>query len=411
MTSQTEDSRPNRLTRMERRWLVGLAVPSLLTVSIIVLTVVLTVYSAWAYQRSAPGSAYGPAVTDQATIYDDNTSTDHSARWRILANAAIGLDLRFDGLLEPTRTAEVGQQYSAESQPLISELKRLVMDKTPVWDASAVGPYWQSELHDAVPYVELLETEFHTAVAHNDADHAQQILQLLVDMGSMLDYSASFNYYLWHATTSSAHQRLIAFSLAAGFWKEPDQLTELEIQLAAFQELSADRAGLPAPWNHRSTSDVMMLRSRDEYSADPADRPLTTKLVNIVTGGGFVPEFELDRQSTDAAVKALEVDYRLARTAIAVKKFRLLENRWPDFLDQLESVGLRAEDSLFEPGIEFEYRVDHDEDVARVWMPKDQLGDPVPIVAVSRMPVPEPSNIYYGQDLVRFRAILVRAQE
>ncbi|QEF99538.1 hypothetical protein Mal15_36030 [Stieleria maiorica] len=413
MQSQIETSSRKRMTPLERRWLTGLIAPPLLMAAAVVLTVALVVKTAWDHQHHATGSGDGSAVVEQATVYDANTSTDNSARWETLAFAVQGLEIRFDGLLETTDQAgawqiapDVLQRFSDEAQPLIDEMKQLLADETPVWNPNVVGPMWDIETRGSLPFMHLLEIEFHAAVVDKDADRALETLQLLVDIAPAMDYSAAFRFYLWHAPASSTHQRLIAESLFAGFWDEPNQLTRLQDQLSAFQQLSADRAGLYEPWDPLLAIDLHSAKWNYQYENDLQNRSLVAKLAGVLVGSGTAQQLSSHQMSTEDAIDSLETGLRLTRTAIAVKQYRLQENRWPSDLALLEKIGLGRDDYTADPYSEFGYEVGADA-IAKIWIPKDARGNP------RSLPEGIPTRVkyldHYMRHIYHYRTIAVRA--
>ncbi len=412
MRSQIEIPARKRMTQLELRWLIGLIAPPILTAAAVVLAVALVVKMAWDYQRDATGRGFGSAAAQQATVYDANTSTDNSARWKTLAFAVQGLEVRFDVLLETTDQAGAGQiapdvlqRFSDEAQPLINEMKQLLAGETPVWCPSAVGPTWVTELRGSLPFMHLLEIEFHAAVVEDDADRALETLQLLVDIAPALDYSAAFHFYVWHKPASSTHQRLIAESLNVGFWNEPSQLTRLQDQLSAFQRMSADRAGLFEPWDRPSTIDLHSAKWDYRDDNDLQNRSLIAKLAGVVVGEGTAWELSSDRMSTEEAIGSLETGLRMTRTAIAIKQYRLQEKRWPSDLGDLETIGLGNDAYMADLRIFFGYEVGSDA-YARVWIPNDANGKPTsPEVTPTRVKYFD----HYNRHVYHYRTIAVRA--
>ncbi|WP_182865794.1 hypothetical protein [Stieleria mannarensis] len=413
MQSQIETASRKRTTPLERRWLTGLIAPPLLVAAAVVLTVALVVKMAWDHQHNATGSADGSAVVDQATVYDADTSTDNSARWETLAFAVQGLEIRFDGLLETTDQAgawqigpDVLQRFSDEAQPLIDEMKQLLADETPVWNPYVVGRMWDIDIRGSLPFMHLLEIEFHAAVVEKDADRALETLQLLVDIAPVMDYSAAFRFYLWHAPASSTHQRLIAESLVVGFWDQPNQLTRLQDQLSAFQQLSADRAGLYEPWDPPFAIDLHVAKWNYQYENELQNRSLVAKLAGVLVGSGTAQQLSSHQMSTEDAIDSVETGLRLTRTAIAVKQYRLQEKRWPSDLALLEKFGLGRDDYMADPDTEFGYEVGTDA-IAKIWIPKDAQGNP------QSLPEAIPTRVKHFDHSMRhiyhYRTIAVRA--
>ncbi|QDV43112.1 hypothetical protein Enr13x_29660 [Stieleria neptunia] len=412
MQSQIETRLRKRMTPLERRWLIGLIAPPLLMAAAVVLVVAFVVKMAWDDQHDATGPGFGSKTADQATVYDANTSTDHSARWETLAFAVQGLEVRFDGLLETTDKAgafqiapDVLHQFSDEAQPLITEMKQLLADETPVWDPSVVGSMWSYETHGSLPFIHLFEIEFHAAIVDKDADRALQTLQLLVDIAPALDYFDAFHFYVWHRTASGTHQRLIAESLHAGFWNEPDQLAKLQDQVSAFQRLSADRAGLFEPWDHPSTLDLHSAKWDHQFDNDLKNRSLIAKLAGVLIDDGTARELNSHRMSTEEAIGSVETGLRMTRTAIAIKQYRLQEKRWPSMLPELEKIGLRLDDyTMTDPKFEFGYQVDSD-GCAKIWIPKDANGKP------QSQPDAIPTRVknydHYNRHIYHYRTIAV----
>lgn len=410
-TSQIDGTSRNRMDRNERNWFIGLITPPILVACMIVLVVVLVVKTNWEQQPAI----HGGGLFDKATVYDANTSVDNSSQWQTLSHAVQGLDLRFDGLLETSEALGASQispgvlkRFSEEAQPLISDLKDLLSDGNAVWNPNVVTARSQieSELNGASPFIHLLEIEFHAAVSVKDSDRALQTLQLLVDISPVLDYSAAFDFYLWHETTSCAHQRLIAESLDAGFWNEAEQLAELQSQLSAFRRLSADRGGLQEPWNHLSTSDIITAKFKYRYRTQQHDKSLLAKIIEVVVGEQFAVGLGSHGLSTDAAIRQLESEHRMTRTAIGIKQFRLQENRWPASLSELKGVGLSAEDMMFEPGTPFGYQVDSG-GVVRIWMPEKVNGEPLSIPET--IPTRVRKRDYHNSHIFYYRTIIIRA--
>ncbi len=264
----------------------------------------------------------------------------------------------------------------------------------------------------------MLANEFRVAVHQGDQSRALRALQLVRGVSEAFNWNIGVISDLVVFGHRDTYRTLIRGSLQFEFWTDPQLLAQLKQQLAR-------RDDLQARWHDsRASEQAMTLEAlsddaQSSGSMSPANGinlfpfgvPATTRarLLELMQGldlvkepgtsshvaivDGVIENALRDRSassftitgipfataenaismifpSLEAAASAYlrnERDRRWTLTAVAIKEFRLQQQRWPKSLNELTSVGLSASDWMVTESTPFGYQISDDGAEAILW--------------------------------------------
>jgi hypothetical protein len=361
--------------------------------------------------------------------FQQATRTEGTAAWGELLRLAGGSALPsaafealpYIGNAQPPTVIEPGGNWPEEPlvteflswmRPVIEQLHDARDYPTPVWQPIEFQGFQTllEELQESRSLIRLLQVEVEHALHHGEAERALRGLNSMRGVAEAFDWEICLVADLVHRALVGVHQSMILRSLACDLWTE-EHLDQLLEQLGPpieadgkWQRVFAGERAMTASalMNPASQLDLgqgspfwllVKLPSQREawiraYDAMLAvgEGPLDGLLdrareleaswqVSRPNGRGSF--FDLTRVQVSLFFPALEAyanafvrsenGRRLARTALAVKKYHLRNGTWPTELQQLEQVGLKASDWRIVSGEPLGYQVDGA--VAYVWGP------------------------------------------
>ncbi len=355
---------------------------------------------------------------------------------------------------QPWDAEPIASRYAEEAQPILDSIEKLVSNREPVWEPLLIEGQMTllAELQESRGIVKVLANEFRVAVHQGDQPRAFRALELIRGVSEAFDWNIGLISDFVVFGHRNTYRSLVRGSLQFSFWTEPQLLAKLQQQLSkadaldarwqdslaseqamSLVELSDDTRGGSAislvsdinlfPFGVPATTKARFLEIMRQLES--VKNPGTTGHAAIVDGA---IQNNLRSTSNSAftitgipfatgeiaigmlypAVDAAAATYvrnererRWTLTAVAIKEFQMQQQRWPDSLDELTSVGLSASDWMVTDSAAFGYQINDDGDEAILWTTP---SDGTPLGAAL---LPQPPSIH-ETDPVRLEQIEVR---
>jgi hypothetical protein len=368
--------------------------------------------------------AAGEPVDDEslARWFHANTSQEGTAEWReilvavgqVSGGAGRSLPIMGPRALLPEDLAPGAEwpdephvaAFLQEVRPLIEQIEQAARYPTPVWQPIAFDSFGTllDEVQEMRGIMRLLQLEFTHAMYHQENERALSALTAMHATNAALGWDFSFLPDLIAIAMRNIHRHTIRQSLADTAW-EADQLDRLLAQVAHphvgatrwQRAVAGERAmALSLLRGDRQRRDTMLQQERAPVPAPLLLFPSLTQdylermaaMQQIGAEGvlelgaraeAFDEEIERSVRRSDLLTGLLlpsargmarayerdELDRRLTRTALAIKRYQRAEGHWPAQLSDLAAVGLQAADWNALHAGPFGYRVDADG--ALVW--------------------------------------------
>ncbi len=318
---------------------------------------------------------------------------------------------------EPLRMLEPGAQwkskaqvkdYLAEAQPLLDMIHQARVYPMPVWQPMEFRGEGTllPELQESRNVGRLLQLEFEDAVMENDPDRALRALSSMKTTAEAFDWDLWIVAELIQITLRGQHYESLQRSLVSNVWtlehmetlieqvRQPmnvaqswhDSLDSQQAMLLSFISGSQQLPVIPNELARSASSQLAMVQEYRELQALAA-----TPVGQLAEAVGQVQsrwaalaaqnsdsllrdQYMIAGQAYASAFERDERSRRLVLTSLAVKKFHLLHQRWPNQLQELSQVGLVPADWTL-PGIgSLGYAIEPDGKTACVWSVSENQG-------------------------------------
>ncbi len=362
--------------------------------------------------------------------FDSHTTQQTSSPWDDILVATDGLHIRFSDVLplgeeprlEPNQAwadAEIMQRYAEQARPIIEAIERVPTHPKPVWQPVVFEGFQTTYpgLDGMRSINRLLMREFRVAVDQQDPARAIRALQLMLKVADAYDWQIGILSDFIYFAVVEEHRAQIRDSLAVGFWKTEESLSQLRDQVNREQDLherwdtaaAAERAFLLAEFGITSdgpnyflqeseidffpfgltdmAGELLMERYQRWEDAetiktfepwppqagafrheDGEDIWMFNILAIPVSNAGiFLDKFFGNPRSAAAGFYRFELNRRWTLTAIAIKQFQKRYERFPNELSELSDVGLTESDWMVNSQESFGYEVGKGGKVAYLW--------------------------------------------
>ena len=320
---------------------------------------------------------------------------------------------------EPLRMLEAGAKWQndalvddflKQAQPLFDLIYDAAKYPTPVWqpmEFRGIGTLLP-ELQESRQIQRLLQLDFEHAIVHSDTERALRDLRAMQSTADAFDWDMFMVGELVNIALHGLHYGSIQRSLYADVWND----AELEQLMAQVRQplplekrwnnsIETEKAmSLSEVSNSRSMPEVELAQSAESKLAllrkYAEVQSLANEPLGQLTRGAAELEREWEQRGSQVGADILaklflppvvasyaeafersERSRRLVLTSLAVKRFHLANDRWPEQLPELSQVGLSPEDWTL-PGIgPLGYAIEPDGKTACVWAvgEKDKMGD------------------------------------
>lgn len=366
--------------------------------------------------------------TDDATMsqwFQQATHTEGTAAWGELLRLAGGAALPsaafealpYIGNAEPPTVIEPGGEWPEEPlvaeylgwmRPAIEQLHDAREYPSPVWQPIAFQGFKTllEELQESRSLVRLMQVEVEHALHQGESERALRGLNSMRGVAEAFDWDICLVADLIYRALVGVHQSMILRSLACDLWTE-EHLDQLLEQLGPPIEANGKWQRVFAGERAMTASALMDPESQLDLGNSgyplwilvklPSQREAWIRAYDAMLTLGEGPLdglldraqaletswqrngprsfFDITRVQVSLLFPAVpsyasafvrsENGRRLARTALAIKKYQLRNGTWPTDLQQLEQVGLKASDWRIVSGEPLGYKVDGQ--VAYVW--------------------------------------------
>jgi hypothetical protein len=360
-----------------------------------------------------------------ASWFWQNTSQEGTAAWREIlvqveqittSNSAIhGLPIIGHGELpddlapgddwpdEPRIAA-----FLEEAQPLIAKIEDAARYPTPVWQPIAFDGFGTllSEVQASRGIIRVVQLEFLHALYHEDTQRITRSLGAMPATAASFDWDVCLVSDLVGIALRGVHRNSIRRSLSHTAWQPADldglldqvaqprdfvtrwQRTTAGERAMALAVLRGDRQrlehlgvatgrpgdSLPA-WMLMSSFTRRYLQTMEavQQLGDQGIEGLVERADEFERREFPSERFRFDDilshlllpsvRSWAAAQERDEHDRRLTRTAVGLKRFHMVEGRWPEKLDDLATMGLNTRDWTALQAGPFGYRIEDDQAV------------------------------------------------
>ena len=349
--------------------------------------------------------AAGEPVDDDTTAvwFRAGASQEGTAAWReiLLASEQVcaretALSLPIIGLGQMPENLVPGEpwpdepkiaEFLQEVRPLIAQIEQAGRYPAPVWQPIAFDSF-RTLLPDSQAsrgVVRLVHLEVVHALYQRDTERAVRGLAAMHAAAAAFEWDFCMVSDLVGTALRAIHRDAIRKSLAHADW-QPDQLDQLLAQVQQprdvathWHRICAGERAMTLAWLQGDRDDLadMLPGNSPRYPAalllipsgnknylermaafqqvgEPGILGLASRAQNLEQGiyrsdrrrldelltGLFLPAM----QAMAAAYERDELARRLTRTALAVKRYRVSEGRWPERLSDLAAVGLEARD-------------------------------------------------------------------
>ncbi len=297
-------------------------------------------------------------------------------------------------------------EFLQEVRPLIAQIEQAGRYPTPVWQPIAFNGVSTllPEIQPSRSVIRLLQLEVQHALYHRDTERALRGLAAMQATAAAFEWDFCMVADLVGLALRSLHRDAIRQSLAETDW-EPAQLDQLLAQVqhprdvaVRWRRICAGERAMTLAWlqGSRDELDGMLPRGNRRYPPALLLIPSGTKKyldqmaafqqmgeqgVLGITARAQDLEQELtrpDRRRFDELLTALflpamaamaaayereELDRRLTRTALGIKRYRVSEGRWPARLSDLAAVGLEPKDWTALQAGPFGYKIEGEDAV------------------------------------------------
>ncbi len=367
-----------------------------------------------------------------AQSFEKQTSKQHSIQWREVKSAVLALENRYWDVIGETvdgmdRLVAPGDPWDAkptlsrhvkEAMPIIQSIESLLRNDERVWQPIIFQGYETllPDLQNSRSVVRLLGWEFRVAVHEGDRKRAMRALELIVRVSNAFDWHICLvSDLVWNAHLQS-HRALIRQSLAFDFWTLTD-LVQLDRQLADIEDLDArwsetiamemammdyapafgrysafnTQVMSPPVARLRSLKQIQRIRNvkgvgssqhrrqiaNGENTGDDPQNTLEGFSITDIPFANVFNDREAANRFTRYAVASLRFtqNQRWTRTAVAIKKFRIQEGRWPERLSELSQVGLAESNWKASDSKDFGYRIRKDGSEVILWTTSNWDGE------------------------------------
>lgn len=317
-------------------------------------------------------------------------------------------DLPIVGNGKPLRTLEVGAKWEADAlvddflkqaRPLFDLLYDAAKYPTPVWQPVEFHGFetMLPDLQNSRQIQRLLQLDFEHAIVHSDSDRGLRDLQAMQTTADAFDWDMFLVGELVNIALRSTYYESIQRSLYADVWST-EQLEQLMAQVRqplplaeswtasiesekvmSLSYVSGSQPPQPVGLLLSAESKLDLMRKYAKIQAlsrvplgqltrraDELERDWRSRQSNI--GADALSSMLLPAVVGYAeAFERWERSRRMVLTSLAVKRFQLANNRWPEQLQELTQVGLSPEDWTL-PGIgSLGYAIEPDGKTACVW--------------------------------------------
>lgn len=299
-------------------------------------------------------------------------------------------------------------EFLQEVRPLIAQIEQAGRYPTPVWQPIAFNGFstWLDECQISRAVIRLLQLEVQHALYHRDPERALRGLAAMRTTAAAFEWDFCMVADLVGIALRGIHCSTIRQSLADTDW-EPTQLDQLLAQVerqrdvaARWHRICAGERAMTLAWLRGSREDLerRLPRETARYPVAQLLVPSGTKkyldhmasfqqlgavgALGIATRAKELEKesFQPDGKRFNDLLTALfppafsgvatsyeqdELDRRLTRTALGVKRYRVSEGRWPARLSDLAAVGLEDKDWTALQAGPFGYRIEGEDAV--VW--------------------------------------------
>ncbi len=292
-------------------------------------------------------------------------------------------------------------EFLQDVRPLIAQIEQAGKHPTPVWQPIAFDSFSTllPEIQASRGIVRLLTLEVQHALYHRDTERALRGLAAMRATAAAFDWDFCMVADLVGIALRGIHRDTIRRSLAETDW-EPAQLDQLLAQVqhpqdiaAHWHRICAGERAMTLAWLQGSREDLEGMLPQKTRGYPPAlllvpsgtkrylDRMATFQQIGelgVLGMASRAQEWEKEVSQPDrwrfndmltalflpavatmaTAYERDELDRRLTRTALGIKRYRVSEGRWPARLSDLAAVGLEARDWTALQAGPFGYKVE-----------------------------------------------------
>lgn len=376
------------LQPQRQRWYVtAIVLPPVLLIVLLSIALAMLIREASKSKRgNATAATFAETLTNRAKYYEKATSIDRSAGVQETHLAAIAMQKKRefgDKLIDwqstsrTVRAADLMREpngsmvdlYAEEAQPILDAIRETAESKTPVWDPGASRYVGQD--FDIKQLLNVIRFEAYAALRENNSQRVLAALELIPGISKNLEYGKAFDQYFWFQTARDFHRELVCMTLEAGIWTDTKSLDEILAQLDEFDRMGRDRAGLPSPWKDSWLYDVDSMGILES-----SELTMGQKLVTAVFGDTVITQ----KSPRSDTIHDLDTGQRFVRTAVNIKKYQLLNSKFPKQLADLREIGFSISSQNFSDSESFVYFVDS-QAIAHLSLNKEpsinRLGTPI----------------------------------
>ncbi len=364
----------------------------------------------------------------------DSTSTEGTALWSQIymltnaGNSTVSQDLPIMGTAplpnllnrdQPWEANERVGQYLEEMRPVTELIHQAVKLPTPVWQPLTFDGFRTLLPHvqAAIGPARLLQLEAEYAIYHEDAPRAMQALAALQATGDSIDWDIFIVVQTYHFIMQDMAFETLQRSLWTDVWNA-EELTQFMEQTdqpidinetfrkgirgekAWVEGTLTDERGLPSGVRLIGFPNAKreLLRHYDviwELAVKSSER-LSTRINNYElsawngtrkgVSGILASEFSPAASSFAASLEISEQSRQLTHVGLALKRFQLEYERWPEELSELSCYGLSTRDWTLAGVGQFGFEVDGGR--AYVWgLARDErtIAEQRPVVALDEL--------------------------
>ena len=422
--------------RHRRRWLALLiSLPiALVAIAVAVLAFIEYRSSREVSAEIARLRAAGEPVDNQsmASWFWANTSQEGTAAWREILVAVDQITARgFVNTLPILGTSELPDdlvpggewadepriaEFLQEVQPLLAQIEQAARYPTPVWQPIAFDSFQTllPDIQSSRAIMRLCQLEFQHALYHQDTERIARALAGMQATAAAFEWDMCMVSDLVGIALRGIHRNSIRQALTHNGWQlseidgllaqvsQPRDVTarwqrivagERGMTLALLQGdrrtrealLTQEQAGAVATWLSLPSAterylDQMaaMQQLADDGVVGLSDRAKAFERQSLSSAKGRFEDvlIRLFQPAIEAMARAYErdeLDRRLTRTAVGIKRYQLVEGHWPAQLSDLTAVGLDARDWTALQAGPFGYRIE--DDGAVVWAYEHSRSD------------------------------------
>jgi hypothetical protein len=433
LTSQQSTSLSHR-----RRWLLVLVSVPIVLVAIALAVLAFIEYRS--SRRVAAEitrlRAAGEPVDNQsmASWFLANTSQEGTVAWReilvavdhITARASanslpiVGTGELPDDLVPGGEWADEPRiaEFLKEVQPLLAQIEQAARYPTPVWQPIAFDSFQTllPDIQSSRSVIRLCQLEFRHALYHQDTERIARSLAAMQATAAAFEWDMCMISDLVGIALRGIHRDSIRQALTLDGWQLSDidqllaQVSQPRDVTARWQRIVAGERGMTLALlqgdprtreemltqEHAGAAAWLLLPSATERYLDQmaamqqladdgvvglSDRAQAFESQSLSSAKGrfedvLIRLFQPAIEGMARAYERDELDRRLTRTAVAIKRYQLVEGHWPAQLSDLTTMGLEARDWTALQAGPFGYRIEGDDAV--LWAYDDASRYDVP---------------------------------